>query len=77
MLQRIRHGRQDREGATLDRVRLNEAITQFACGGRRRRVYTRIAALSGAAPGNRVLDTGCGGGYLARLLAAAVARAAR
>jgi ubiquinone/menaquinone biosynthesis C-methylase UbiE len=72
MLQRIRHGRQDREGATLGRVRLNEAMTQVAFGGRRRRVYARIAALSGAAPGDRVLDVGCGGGYLARLLAAAV-----
>jgi len=35
-------------------------------------VYARIAALSGAAPGDRVLDIGCSGGYLARLLAAAV-----
>ncbi len=72
MLQRVRHGRQDREGVTLDRVRLNEAITQIAFGGRRRGVYARIAALSGAAPGDRVLDVGCGGGYLARLLAATV-----
>lgn len=72
MLQRIRHGRQHREGATLDRVRLNEGITQIAFGGRRRRVYSRIAALSGAAPGNRVLDIGCSGGYLVRLLAATV-----
>src|SRR5258708_37131931 len=72
MLHRIRHGRQDRDGATLDRVRMNEAFTQVVFGGRRRRVYSRIAALSGAAPGDRVLDIGCGGGYLARLLAAAV-----
>jgi ubiquinone/menaquinone biosynthesis C-methylase UbiE len=67
--QRDRHGE---EGATLDRVRLNEIVTQLAFGGRRRRVYARIAALSGARPGDRVLDIGCGGGYLARLLAAAV-----
>jgi ubiquinone/menaquinone biosynthesis C-methylase UbiE len=72
MLHRIRHGRQDRDDATLDRVRMNEAFTQVVFGGRRRRVYSRIAALSGAAPGDRVLDIGCGGGYLARLLAAAV-----
>jgi SAM-dependent methyltransferase len=35
-------------------------------------VYARIAALSGAQPGDRVLDIGCCGGYLAHLLAAAV-----
>jgi ubiquinone/menaquinone biosynthesis C-methylase UbiE len=73
MLQRNRHGQPGPEGAALDRVRLNEAVTFIAFGGRRRRVYTRIAALSGARPGDRALDIGCGGGYLARLLAAAVA----
>jgi ubiquinone/menaquinone biosynthesis C-methylase UbiE len=35
-------------------------------------VYRRIVALSGARPGDRILDIGCNGGYLARLLAAAV-----
>jgi ubiquinone/menaquinone biosynthesis C-methylase UbiE len=77
MLQRIRHNRPHREGATLEHVRLNEAITQIAFGGRRHRVYARIAVLSGAAPGDRVLDVGCGGGYLARLLAAAIAPGGR
>ena len=72
MLQRIQRDRPDREGAVLERVRLNEALTQVAFGGRRRRVYARVAALSGAQPGDRVLDVGCGGGYLACLLAMAV-----
>ena len=36
MPQGNRPGRQDREGATLDRVRVNEVITQIAFGGRRR-----------------------------------------
>jgi ubiquinone/menaquinone biosynthesis C-methylase UbiE len=73
MLLRNRHGDPSREDATLDRVRLNEVITRIAFGGRRRGVYTRITELSGARPGDRVLDVGCGGGYLARLLSAAVA----
>jgi ubiquinone/menaquinone biosynthesis C-methylase UbiE len=73
MLHRNRQDHPSREDATLDRVRLNEVITQIAFGGRRRSVYTRITALSGARPGDRVLDIGCGSGYLARLLSAAVA----
>jgi hypothetical protein len=44
MLQRIRQDRPSREGATLERVRLNETITQTAFGGGRRGVYARIAA---------------------------------
>lgn len=72
MQQQIRHGGPGREGARLDRVRLNEIVTHMAFGGRRRRVYARITALSGAGPGDRVLDVGCGGGYLARTLAATV-----
>ena len=73
MLQRNHHDHPGQEGSTLDRVRLNETITHIAFGGRRSSVYTRITALSGARPGDRVLDIGCGGGYLVRLLSAAVA----
>ncbi len=72
MLQTNRQDPQGSVGATLDRVRLNEIGTQLAFGGRRRNVYARIVALSGARPGDRVLDVGCSGGYLARLLVAAV-----
>jgi ubiquinone/menaquinone biosynthesis C-methylase UbiE len=65
------HGGQRRAGTTLDRFRLNGLVTSVAFGGRRGRVYRRIVELSGTAPGNRVLDVGCGSGYLVRLLAAA------
>jgi ubiquinone/menaquinone biosynthesis C-methylase UbiE len=58
-------------GTTLDRHRLNAVVTSLAFGGRRRRVYRKIVALSGTGPGDRVLDVGCSSGYLARLLAAA------
>src|SRR6185437_10598907 len=67
------HGRPPQAGTTLDNYRLNSLVTWAAFGGRRRRVYRRVVALSGTGPGDRVLDVGCSGGYLARLLAAAAA----
>jgi len=72
MLQRIMQGHSHPEGETIERVRMYEIFSKIAFLGRRRRVFARIVALSGAQPGDRVLDVGCGGGYLARLLAAAV-----
>jgi ubiquinone/menaquinone biosynthesis C-methylase UbiE len=67
------HGRPRQAGTTLDNYRLNSLVTWAAFGGRRGRVYRRVAALSGTGPGDRVLDVGCSSGYLARLLAAAAA----
>lgn len=72
MLQRILQVHSHPQGETIDGVRRNEALTDLAFLGRRRRVYARIVTLSGAKPGDRVLDVGCSGGYLARLLASAV-----
>jgi ubiquinone/menaquinone biosynthesis C-methylase UbiE len=42
-------------------------------GGRRRRVFRRLAVLSGARPGDRALDIGCGTGFFTRAMAEAVA----
>ncbi len=72
MLNHILKSRPARQGTTIERVWTYELTSVIAFGGRRRRVYRRIVALSGARPGDRVLDIGCNGGYLARLLAAAV-----
>jgi ubiquinone/menaquinone biosynthesis C-methylase UbiE len=60
------------EGTVIDRVHVYEGFTALAFLGRRRRVYRRLVALSGAQPGDRVLDVGCNGGYLVRLFAKAV-----
>lgn len=65
------HGRQHGDGTTLDRFRLNELVSQVAFGGRRGRVYREIVTLSGARPGDSVLDVGSSSGYLARKLAVA------
>jgi ubiquinone/menaquinone biosynthesis C-methylase UbiE len=72
VLNHILNARPSREGTTIGRVRLYELVSEIGFGGQRRRVYRRIVALSGARPGDQVLDVGCSGGYLARMLAAAV-----
>lgn len=72
MRQPAQPGTASPQGEIIGRVRMYETVSAIAFGGRRRRVYGRIVAVSGARPGDRVLDVGCSGGYLARLLAAAV-----
>jgi len=72
MLGRVLRVHAHAQGQSIEGVRRSEALTTVAFLGRRHRVYRRLVALSGAKAGDRVLDIGCGGGYLARLLAAAV-----
>jgi len=59
-------------GGLIRRARLYETVSNLAFLGRRRRVYDRLVAASGARTGDRVLDVGCGTGYLTRRAARAV-----
>jgi len=62
----------DGSGGHIVHPRLYEAFAAVGFAGRRRKVYDGLVALSGAGPGDRVLDVGCGTGYLSRRVAAAV-----
>lgn len=70
------HGHHGRDGQ-FTRPRRYEWISAVGFLGRRRRVYDHLVALSGAGPGDRVLDVGCGTGYLTRRAARAVSPAGR
>lgn len=56
----------------MTRSRGYDLMGTLLFGGRRRRAYRELVARSGARPGDRVLDVGCGTGYLTGLLAEAV-----
>ncbi|MXM68674.1 methyltransferase domain-containing protein [Streptomyces sp. HUCO-GS316] len=73
-LGRLLHGapHADTPGQTIGPARAYEAFVEVFFAGQRRRAYTRLAELSGARTGDRVLDVGCGTGYLTRLVAKAV-----
>ncbi|MFI6953370.1 class I SAM-dependent methyltransferase [Nocardia sp. NPDC050408] len=60
-------------GLTIDHGRSYDVFGAVFFGGRRGRVYRRLAELSGAGPGDRALDIGCGTGYLTRRLASVAA----
>ena len=49
-----------------------DRLTRLVTLGRRERIYAGLAALTGAAPGDRAVDLGCGTGALTRALAARV-----
>lgn len=59
------HGR----GGLVSGPRWYELTAAAMFAGRRRSIYDRLVELSNAVPGDRVLDVGCGPGYLSRRMA--------
>jgi ubiquinone/menaquinone biosynthesis C-methylase UbiE len=60
-------------GMVIAHGRAHDIFGAIFLGRRRRRTFTRLAAESGARPGDAVLDVGCGGGDFTRVMAEAVA----
>lgn len=61
-------------GGVITHPRAYELFANAWFLGQRGRVFDRLVALSGAEPGEHVLDVGCGSGYFSRRVAPAVGR---
>ncbi|MBX6382330.1 MAG: class I SAM-dependent methyltransferase [Microbispora sp.] len=66
------HAEHAEAGGTIDHPRAYEIFSFIAYGGGRRAAFTRIATLARPRAGQRILDVGCGTGYLSRILAPVV-----
>jgi ubiquinone/menaquinone biosynthesis C-methylase UbiE len=66
------HGQSGNNGGLVRQPRLYEITTAISFGGRRRRIYDGLIALSGPTTGDHVLDVGCGPGFLAGRAASVV-----
>ncbi|WP_306187272.1 MULTISPECIES: class I SAM-dependent methyltransferase [unclassified Streptomyces] len=64
--------RADTPGVTIATPRAYEFFGGLCFAGRRRAAFSRLARISGAEAGDRVLDVGCGTGCLTRHMAARV-----
>ena len=63
------HPSPETPGVTLGNGQRYDQFTTLFFGGQRNRVFTKLAKLSGARPGDRILDFVCGTAYLTRRLA--------
>jgi ubiquinone/menaquinone biosynthesis C-methylase UbiE len=61
----------DHSGGLITAPKRYELMARAAFLGRRRRAYDRLVELAGITAGDRVLDIGCGTGYLTRRAAVA------
>lgn len=70
----LRHGTADAgtPGMHMGHGRGYDLLHHVFLGGRGCRVFTRLAALTGVRPGDRVLDVGCGTGCFTRVMAEGV-----
>jgi ubiquinone/menaquinone biosynthesis C-methylase UbiE len=67
-----RHDEHADAGGTIDRPRAYDVFVTIAYLGGRRAAFTRVATAAKPRAGDRILDVGCGTGYLSRILAPVV-----
>lgn len=71
-LGQLLHGQPDAQApGAIQHALAYEVLSVAVFAGRRKRTFGRLVALAGVAPGDRVLDVGCGPGYLTALAAEA------